>query len=110
VESAALYSLNHLLYAVLYEVKSNVEATPSFLEASIASITCSMIIVRSEKAIKGPETTQAASVSTNPSTVVPTEPLGTGKYSGNKEGKVFSLPSMGVNVQVKTVSDSQLEV
>ena len=31
VESAALYSLNHLLYAVLYEVKNQVEITPSFL-------------------------------------------------------------------------------
>jgi hypothetical protein len=31
VESAALYSLNHLLYAVLYEVKTQVESTPSFL-------------------------------------------------------------------------------
>ena len=31
VESAALYSLNHLLYAVLYEAKNQVEITPSFL-------------------------------------------------------------------------------
>ena len=31
VESAALYSLNHLLYVVLYEVKNQVEITPSFL-------------------------------------------------------------------------------
>jgi hypothetical protein len=31
VESAALYSMNHLLYAVLYEVKNQVESTPSFL-------------------------------------------------------------------------------
>jgi hypothetical protein len=31
VESAALYSINHFLYAILYEEKSNVEATPSFL-------------------------------------------------------------------------------
>jgi hypothetical protein len=31
VESAALYSLNHLLYVVLYEVKTQVESTPSFL-------------------------------------------------------------------------------
>ena len=30
-ESAALYSLNHLLYAVLYEVKTYVESTPSYL-------------------------------------------------------------------------------
>ena len=31
VESAALYSLNHLLYVILYEVKDQVESTPSFL-------------------------------------------------------------------------------
>lgn len=31
VESAALYSVNHLLYAILYEVKSQIEITPSFL-------------------------------------------------------------------------------
>lgn len=31
VESAALYSLNHLLYAVLYEVKSNAENIPAFM-------------------------------------------------------------------------------
>jgi hypothetical protein len=31
VESAALYSLNHLLYVILYEVKNQVESTPSFL-------------------------------------------------------------------------------
>ena len=37
VESAALYSLNHLLYAVLYEGKSNLEATSSFL-VSISSV------------------------------------------------------------------------
>lgn len=30
-ESAALYSINHLLYAVLYEAKANAEGTPSFL-------------------------------------------------------------------------------
>ena len=67
-----------------------------------------MIIVRSEKAVKGPETTLPTSISTDPNTVVPPEPLGTGKFSGSKEGKVFSLPSMGVNVEVKTVSDGQV--
>jgi hypothetical protein len=36
VESAALYSLNHLLYAVLYEVKTQVESTPSFLVSIMA--------------------------------------------------------------------------
>jgi hypothetical protein len=38
VESAALYSLNHLLYAILYEVKSNVEAIPSFLVSPASQI------------------------------------------------------------------------
>jgi hypothetical protein len=66
-----------------------------------------MIIVRSEKAIKGPDTLPT-SIDSDPSTVVPTEPLRTGKYSGSKEGKVFSLPSMGVNVQVKTVSEGEV--
>lgn len=31
VESAMIYSMIHLLYAVLYAKQSNVEATPSFL-------------------------------------------------------------------------------
>ncbi|KIM89431.1 hypothetical protein PILCRDRAFT_813369 [Piloderma croceum F 1598] len=56
VESAALYSMNHLLYAILYEVKTQVESTPSFLEASLASITCSLIIIRSEEVINYPQT------------------------------------------------------
>jgi hypothetical protein len=30
-ESAAIYSLNHLLYAILYEVKTQVEMTTGFL-------------------------------------------------------------------------------
>lgn len=37
VESAAIYSLNHLLYIILYEIKTNVEAFPSFF-VSHASI------------------------------------------------------------------------
>jgi hypothetical protein len=41
VESAALYSLNHLLYAVLYEVKTQVEITPSFLVSlNVESVYC----------------------------------------------------------------------
>lgn len=42
VESAAIYAICHLLYAVLYAVKSNIEATPGYLvshtysESSIA--------------------------------------------------------------------------
>lgn len=39
VDSAAIYSLNHLLYAVLYEAKTNVESTPSFLVSFVAHCT-----------------------------------------------------------------------
>ncbi|KAF8232100.1 hypothetical protein L208DRAFT_28578 [Tricholoma matsutake] len=50
VESAALYSMNHLLYVILYEVKNQVEITTGYLEANVATITCSLIIIRSETA------------------------------------------------------------
>jgi len=76
VESAALYSLNHLLYAALYEVKTQVESTPSFLEASVASITCSLIIVRSEEVVSHPET-----LLTSFPAVVSAEETGTEKSS-----------------------------
>ena len=73
VESAAIYSTMHLLYAILYLIKSNVETTPSYLvcrlhlshcaaanasmqEASVASITCSMIITRCEGVFRGDST------------------------------------------------------
>jgi len=85
VESAALYSLNHLLYAVLYEVKDQVESTFSFLEASVASITCSLIIIRCEKAAK---------TLPIPVTSAPAGPLSFGKYSQNQDTKFFSS-SMG---------------
>jgi len=106
VESAALYSLNHLLYAALYEVKNQVEITPSFLEASVASITCSMIIIRSEKAFHRPPT----SIGSDPVTVVASSPPGSGKYQGAHDGKVtFNLQnSMGVNVNVKTEFEGQV--
>ncbi|KAF7976758.1 hypothetical protein HWV62_5750 [Athelia sp. TMB] len=52
IESAAVYSTMHLLYAILYLVKSNIEATPSFLEASVASITSSMISIRCEGVLR----------------------------------------------------------
>jgi len=97
VESAALYSLNHLLYAVLYEVKTQVESTPSFLEASLASITCSLIIVRSEEAINSPQTLPS-SVDSSPA-VSSVNPREIGKYSKNREGKVFALHSMKVDLE-----------
>jgi len=109
VESAAIYSLNHFLYAVLYEVKNQVESTPSFLvglpsnlydlltrglcrqEASLASITCSLIIVRSESTRSQPLSTTIGS-----GAMKAPEPLAFGKYSGNQDGKVFGLRSMEV--------------
>ena len=45
VESAALYSLNHLLYAVLYEVKTQVESTPSFL-VSVMRVNLMFLVTR----------------------------------------------------------------
>jgi len=92
VESAALYSLNHLLYVVLYEVKTQVESTPSFLEASLASITCSLIIIRCEKANNQPDTLPTA-VGSDPMKT-PVRPLAFGKYSETRDGTVYSLRSM----------------
>jgi len=94
VESAALYSLNHLLYVVLYEVKTQVESTPSFLEASLASITCSLIIIRCEKATNHPQTLPTA-VGSDPMTA-PARPLAFGKYSETQDGSVYGLRSMEV--------------
>lgn len=91
VESAALYSLNHLLYAILYEVKNEIEITPSYLEASIASITCSLIIIRCETITKRSDT-----LPTSVGTVAPVEPLAFGKYGGNQDGKVLPLRSIDV--------------
>jgi len=102
VESAALYSLNHLLYAVLYEVKTQVESTPSFLEASLASITCSLIIVRSEAAIKAPQTLPMSTGS------YPAVGSAEGKYSRNQAGKVFDLHKMEVNVDVSRSIDEDV--
>jgi len=87
VESAAIYSLNHFLYAVLYEVKNQVESTPSFLEASLASITCSLIIVRSESTGSQPLPT---TISSDPTKTSP-EPL---SFRENEDGKVSALRSM----------------
>ncbi|KZP08833.1 hypothetical protein FIBSPDRAFT_938792 [Athelia psychrophila] len=67
VESAAIYSLMHLLYAILYAIKSNVEATPSYLEASVASIACSMIIIRCESLTARTGSAAAANYSSRPS-------------------------------------------
>lgn len=112
IESAALYSVNHLLYAALYKVKSNVETVPSFLvslvlrlfacfwrwstfqqEASIASITCSLIIVRSQKAIDRPwNLTSCIRVDVQNESVASEETSAKGEYRNN--GVVFALQSM----------------
>lgn len=56
VESAALYSVNNLLYSVLYSAKISEEAWFSGLDAPIASITFSLIIIRVEFAVNAPPT------------------------------------------------------
>jgi len=96
-ESAALYSLNHLLYAILYEVKTQVETTPSCLEASLASITCSLIIVRSEEAFNQPQTLPTSVSSTDIE-----------KGSKNPDGKVFALGSMKINVDISKTADEDV--
>lgn len=58
VESAALYSTNNLLYAVLYSTKILEEAWFSGLAVPIASITFSLIIIRVESAVNSPPTTR----------------------------------------------------
>jgi len=103
VESAALYSLNHLLYAVLYEAKNQVESTPSFLEATVASITCSLIIVRSEEAINHPQTLPT-SLGSYPSK----DQLASGKEHRSQDGKVFAFGSMEGNVEVSRSSDEDV--
>ncbi|EJD43065.1 hypothetical protein AURDEDRAFT_152710 [Auricularia subglabra TFB-10046 SS5] len=50
VESAALYSVVNLLYCVLYAAALNSEAWFSTLDAPVASITFSLIIIRTETA------------------------------------------------------------
>lgn len=50
IESAALYSTVNLLYLSLYAASINVEAWFSGLDTPVASITFSMIIIRTERA------------------------------------------------------------
>jgi len=106
VESAALYSLNHLLYAILYEVKNQVESTPSFLEASIASITCSLIIIRCEKVSNSPKTLSTSNGS-NPMKP-PIKQLSFGKYSETKDSHVFTLHEMKGDSDVSTTANEEV--
>ncbi|KZP08828.1 hypothetical protein FIBSPDRAFT_252938 [Athelia psychrophila] len=69
VESAAIYSLMHLLFAILFAIKSDVEATPSYLEASVASIACSMITIRCESVTARAELSAEANYSSRASKV-----------------------------------------
>ena len=62
----------------------------------MASITCSLIIVRSEDVIKYPETLPTSDAS-YPAVPSP-KPLVIGKYPIKKDGKIFALRSMEVNV------------
>jgi len=61
VESAALYSMNHLLYVILYEVQDQVEITTAYLEANMATISCSLILIRSEVAFTHDSNSKAVS-------------------------------------------------
>jgi hypothetical protein len=106
VESATLYSLNHLLYAVLYEVKTQVESTPSFLEASLASITCSLIIVRSEE-VTDPSHPSQTLLTSFPA-VVSADPTATEKYSNHQDGKIIALRSTEVSVDVSRTVDGDV--
>jgi len=58
VESAAMYSINNLLYAVLYSTEVLEEAWFSGLAVPISSITFSLIIIRVESAVNSPPTTR----------------------------------------------------
>lgn len=51
IESAAIYSLNNLLYCVLYAMNSVPETWFSGMESTVASITFSLIIIRVDQAI-----------------------------------------------------------
>ncbi|KIM77170.1 hypothetical protein PILCRDRAFT_825517 [Piloderma croceum F 1598] len=105
VESAALCSLNHILYVILYETKNQVESTPSFLEASIASITCSLITVRSEEAINHLQTLPT-SIGNYPSTasakLLPLRKCSVGEVvdirPSEADVKVYDIRPMEVNV------------
>jgi len=98
-ESAAIYSLNHLLYAILYEVKTQVEMTTGFLEANVASITCSLIIIRSEDALNQPLTLPTSVGSQTVSSVDAEKGL------KNEDGKALMLGSMKVNVNISKTTD-----
>ncbi|KZV83178.1 hypothetical protein EXIGLDRAFT_843162 [Exidia glandulosa HHB12029] len=51
IESSAIYSVNNLLYCVLYAVKQVPETWFSNMESTIASITFSLIIIRVDQAV-----------------------------------------------------------
>lgn len=84
IESAALYSINNLLYAVLYSAKISEEAWFSGLDAPVASITFSLIIIRVESAVNSPPTTYRAKTRT----------IG-GSSGSNGDGSFY--PSFGAN-------------
>ncbi|EJD43900.1 hypothetical protein AURDEDRAFT_114458 [Auricularia subglabra TFB-10046 SS5] len=52
IESAAIYSINNLLYCVLYAVNQVPETWFSGMESTVASITFSLIIIRVDHAVE----------------------------------------------------------
>jgi len=59
VESAAMYSINNLLYSVLYALKQQPESWFSSMDAVCASITFSLIIIRVESVVNRPPTSRS---------------------------------------------------
>jgi len=105
VESAALYTINNLLYAVLYSVKISEEAWFSGLDAPVASITFSLIIVRVESAVNAPPTrisrtrhTATGSAGSGsflpPGVKPPTSLLESRYYNGNLNNSAFNSDAL----------------
>jgi hypothetical protein len=75
-------------------------------EASVASITCSLIIVRVEKA-SNPSETLPTSLGSD-ATKAPPKPLAFGKYSTKQEESIFTVRSMDMNVDVLRTVDEHV--
>jgi len=66
VESAALYSLNNLIYLILFAAHTAIQPVFSTLTSPIASITFSAVILRLQKAGRSPDPIQRPSGRSNP--------------------------------------------
>jgi len=73
-------------------------------EASVASITCSLIIIRSEEVGENHPQTLLTSCPAVASAELPA----TGGYSKNQNGKVFNIRSMEVSVDVARTVDENV--